>query len=97
MADYRLTPRALSDLDAIAEYSLGRWGRARTEKYLATLAARMDWLAASPELGSAGDEIAPGYRSFPEGQHLIFHMVFEGTISIIGLPHASMDLTNRLG
>lgn len=97
MASYRLTPRALSDLDAIAEYSLGRWGRAQTEKYLVALTDRMAWLAADPDLGRARDEIATGYRSFPEGQHLIFYIVFEGYISIIGVPHASMDLSHRLG
>lgn len=97
MADYRLTPRALADLDAIAVYSLGRLRRARTEKYLDALTDRIAWLAASPELGRARDEVAPGYRSFPEGQHLIFYMVFEGHISIIGVPHASMDLSTHLG
>lgn len=97
MADYRLTPRALADLDAIAEYSLRRWGRARTGGYLSALTDRMAWLAASPGLGRRRDEIAPGYRCFPEGSHQIFYIEAEDHISIIGVLHRSMDPEIRFG
>ena len=97
MADYRLTPRALADLDAIAEYTLARWGRTQAESYLTALTDRMAWLAASPELGQQRDDIAPGYRCFREGQHLVFYLVSDGFISIIGVPHNSMDVGAHLG
>lgn len=97
MASYRLTPRALADLDAIAEYTLDTWGRAQTERYLTALTDRMAWLAAAPDLGKARDEIAPGYRSFPEGRHLIFYIEAGGFISIIGVPHRSMDAQTLSG
>lgn len=97
MADYRLTPRALADLDAIADYSLDRWGREQTERYLSNLTKRMEKLAETPSMGRDRSEVAPGYRSFPEGRHMIFYVEVEAGISVIGVPHASMDIRAHLG
>lgn len=92
VADYRLTPRALADLDAIADYSLEQWGRDRTERYLKGLTARMALLAETPSLGRDRSEVVAGYRSFPEGRHLVFYIEISDGIAIIGVPHASMDM-----
>ena len=96
MAKYHLTPRALKDLDAIADYSLNRWGTQRTRDYLRALTDRMKWLADSPDLGKIRNEIAAGYRCFGEGRHLIFYVKSGEDISIIGVPHASMDIETYL-
>jgi len=42
----RLTPRALEDLGAIADYTIENWGLAQMVEYLHTLNNRFDWLAA---------------------------------------------------
>ncbi|WP_299775578.1 type II toxin-antitoxin system RelE/ParE family toxin [uncultured Tateyamaria sp.] len=87
MAEYRLTPRALYDLDAIADYSLDRWGPRQTEDYLRQLAE-------NPSVGRTRDDVADGYRSFPEGKHVIFYLVMsEEEIAVIGVPHGAMDVT----
>ncbi len=93
MAKYRLTPRALSDLDAIADYSLESWGPRQTEDYLRKMADRFQWLADNPSIGRARDDIADGYRSFPEGKHVIFYLILPEEIAIIGVPHSAMDVT----
>lgn len=96
MADYLLTPRALKDLDAIADYSLERWGREKTHAYLTALTDRMQWLADYPGRGHPRDDIETGYRCFGEGQHLIFYVNSDVNISIIGVPHGSMDIVTQL-
>lgn len=95
VARYRLTPRALSDLDAIADYSLDLWGPTQTEAYLSKMVDRFQWLAENPSIGRQRDDVADGYRSFPEGKHVIFYIVLPEHIAIIGVPHASMDLTDE--
>lgn len=96
MADYLLTLRALKDLDAIADYSLERWGRDKTHDYLTALTDRMQWLADDPGRGHPRDGIDAGYRCFGEGQHLIFYVNLDIKISIIGVPHGSMDIETHL-
>ena len=96
VAAFSLTPRALKDLDAIADYSLDRWGRDRTRDYLDALAQRMQWLADNPDLGRKRNDVAKGYRCFGEGQHLVFYVERDDDIAIIGVPHASMDIETHL-
>lgn len=89
---YRLTPRAYRDLEHIASYSLQTWGSAQMETYLRQLADRFDWLAENPKAGVARDDVAKGYRCFPQGQHRIFYLMEPQGLAIIGIPHRAMDI-----
>ena len=92
MTGYRLTPRALKDLDQIADYTLAQWGERQTEKYLSEMATRFRWLSQNPGAGRLRDEIDHGYRSYRQGSHLIFYIVENDVVAIIGVPHGSMDI-----
>ncbi len=95
MGEYRLTRRALADLETIADYSIDHWGPRQTQAYLEKLEDRFAWLAQNPDLGKVRDDIATGYRSFPEGAHVIFYVLLEDAIAIIGVLHAAMDVTGQ--
>ena len=97
MKRFRLTPRALKDLDEIADYSVRTWDEAQTERYLAALEERFQWLAENPLLGRARDEIAEGYRSFRQGSHIVFYIIAGESVHIIGVPHAAMDIDAYFG
>lgn len=86
---YRLTPRAANDLDEIADYTIQKWGE--------NLVGQFESLAVNPTLGRNRDDVHPGYRSFPEGHHIIFYTVHDDYIAIIGIPHKSMDVGAILG
>ena len=90
--DYRLTPRAVADLDAIADYTLETWGLEQLGSYLQSLNRRFDWLSEHPLAGRERNDVHPGYRSYPEGRHVIFYLVSDDHIDIIGIPHKSMDI-----
>lgn len=92
MTAVRITPRAARDLEAIAQWTLRNWGAARMEHYLRSLNDRLHWLAENPSAGRARDDIRAGYRSFPEGQHIVFYIVQPDAIAIIGIPHQAMDI-----
>ena len=92
MSKYRVTPRALSDLDSIADHTLARWGERQTEKYLSAMMARFKWLGENPAAGRVRDEVGKGYRSYRQGSHLIFYVIDGGIVVIIGIPHGAMDI-----
>ena len=92
MTRFRLTPRAARDLDTIAIWTLRQWGAARKEQYLRSLNDRFHWLAQNPNAGRARDQVREGYRSFPEGQHVVFYVLKGDTVAIIGIPHQAMDI-----
>ena len=89
---WRLTPRAREDLDAIAAYTIEKWGINRLESYLGSLLESFERLSANPSLGRERPDIHPGYRSFPAGSHIVFYVEDGNFINIIGIPHKSMDV-----
>jgi toxin ParE1/3/4 len=92
----RLTPRALNDLRNIGRYTERQWGRTQRDTYLRALDARFSWLAAQPRRGRHRADIAEGYYCFTEGAHLIFYLIRDGGIDIIGIPHQAMDIPGHL-
>ena len=92
MRSYRLTTRALKDLDQIADFTLAMWGERQTERYLSDMAKRFDWLCKNRGTGRLRDEIGEGYRSYRQGSHLIVYIVDGDIVAIIGTPHGSTDV-----
>lgn len=94
MADVRLTPRALEDLRSIGRYTQVHWGREKRNQYLVALNKRFLWLAQNPLRGRPRDGVGEGYRSYPQGAHLIFYLMRSEGVDIIGIPHQSMDVSD---
>lgn len=88
---FRVTPKAYADLQAIARYTRKTWGREQSAEYLRKISQRFEWLSQSPARGRSRPDVAPGYHCYPQGAHLIFYLIVEHGIDIIGVPHQSMD------
>ncbi len=97
MAIYRITPRARDDLKNIGHYTQQNWGKAQRNTYLKNFEKRFKWLAMNPLLGKHRADVAEGYYSFPEGQHVVFYLINQEYIDIIGLPHKDMDIIYYFG
>ncbi len=96
MHRYRLTPSAKSDLIGIWNYTVETWGEKQAEKYLQDIEDKLNQLAANPELGKRRPEIVPGYYSFPVQKHIIFYLIPDSHIDIIGILHGKMDVDKNL-
>ncbi|HFE48174.1 MAG TPA: type II toxin-antitoxin system RelE/ParE family toxin [Chromatiaceae bacterium] len=92
MPDFRITPRARDDLKNIGRYTARQWGKTQRNIYLKNLERRFRWLAENPRLGKHRLDIAAGYYSFPQGQHVVFYLIGQDGIDIIGVPHKEMDI-----
>ncbi len=93
----RVTPRARADLKNIGRYTEEVWGKVQRNLYLKNIDARFRWLADNPQLGKHRLDICKGYYSFPEGQHVIFYLINNNSIDIIGVPHKEMDIISYFG
>ncbi len=94
MPDFRITPRARDDLLNIGRYTLEIWDRQQRDIYLRNLDERFQWLAQNPRLGRPRPDIQEGYYCFPQGSHLVFYIMRDAGIDIIGIPHQNMDIQN---
>ncbi len=96
MHKYRLTPSPKSDIVDIWKYTVETWGEKQAEKYLQDVEDTINHLAENPELGKQRPEIVPGYYSFPVRKHIIFYLIADSHLDIIGILHGKMDIDKNL-
>ncbi len=92
MRKYRITPRARDDLKNIGRYTLQQWGKTQRNIYLKQLEIRFEWLLENTLLGKHRTDIQEGFYSFPQGEHVVFYLIQNEGIDIIGVPHKEMDI-----
>jgi toxin ParE1/3/4 len=93
---YALRELARADLESIWVYTVERWGVERAERYLQGLFDCFEELAANPWLGRKRDDVNAGYRSFPQGRHVVFYLIASAGIEVIGIVHQSADVEAHL-
>ena len=91
MAELRLRPAAVSDLETIFATGRADWGAARAEDCLSTLLDKLDLLAGFPELARLRPEIAPPVRIHPHGVHLVVYDAVPGGIEVVRILHQRQD------
>lgn len=96
MAEYRLTPAAERDLEAIWTYTVQRWGPEQANRYADILTAAFAELARSPKTAPACDHIRPGYRRGRVERHMIYFRITTYGIAIIRILHDRMDTQRYL-
>ncbi len=92
MHKYRITPRARDDLENIGRYTLQQWGKNQRNIYLKQLEIRFKWLLENTLLGKHRTDIQEVFYSFPQGEHVVFYLIHNEGIDIIGVPHKEMDI-----
>jgi toxin ParE1/3/4 len=93
---YRLRSLAQDDLESVWLYTYKEWGITQADTYLGSLIKRFEWLAENALLGKLRDDVKRGYYCYPEGMHLIFYVINNNQVEIIGIPHQSMDIVGYL-
>lgn len=70
---YFIREPALTDLEETWLYTPSELDLEQADGYIHAILTRLNWLA------------DPGYVCFPEGRHLIFCVMTEGTVNVIGI------------
>jgi len=96
MADFFLRPKAVSDLEAIWNYTVETWDEDQAEHYLRMLNMAFLDLSLSPSLGRSCELIREGYRKFRVGRHVIFYRIEETSIEVVRVLHQQMDYERHL-
>lgn len=96
MADFRLTPAALNDLEGIWRYTARQWGLPQAAHYIDQLNEAFEALAQSPKLAPPCDTIRPGYRRLGVEHHVIYFRLDAGTVVVVRVLHERMDAPRHL-
>jgi toxin ParE1/3/4 len=96
MAEFRLSPAAQDDLEAVFEYTLREWGLDQALRYTDLIEQNCAELAEGPLLAQSCDAIRPGYRRRTVGRHVIYFKQAEYGIAVIRILHQRMDTARHL-
>ena len=91
MAEYRLRPKARSDIDGIWDYTVKTWGVQQARSYITGLHDVCIELAENPDLGKRRDELYKGLRVYPSGKHVVFYITMDKGIDVVRILHGSID------
>ncbi len=96
MAELRLTPAALRDLENIWDYTSQRWGDAQAALYVDKLDASFARLVESPLAAPTCDHIWPGYRRQLVEHHAVYYRIEETMVIVVRVLHERMDAPRQL-
>ena len=96
MADYRLSRRAATDLEAIAEFTINRFGIEQARRYRDELKACFENLAENPTIGRRAEQLANGLRRFEHRSHIVFYVLAEDGVLVVRVLHYRMDARRHL-
>ena len=96
MAEYRLTPAAERDLEAIWNHTHDQWGIEQAHHYTDILIAACAALAEAPKTAPACDHIRSGYRRRGVERHVIYYRITTYGIAVVRILHDRMDAARNL-
>lgn len=96
MAEYRLTPAAERDLEAIWLHTRQQWGAAQADRYVNRLAQEFADLVMMPQAAVACDHIRRGYRRRTIERHVIYFRIADYGIAVVRVLHERMDAARHL-
>lgn len=91
MAEYRFSPRAQHDLDAIFDYSVTHWGLTQAMDYTDRIEAACAELAKAPYQAQGCGHIRPGYRRYGVEQHVVYFRTTGYGIAVMRILHQRME------
>ncbi|WP_122664678.1 type II toxin-antitoxin system RelE/ParE family toxin [Pseudomonas viridiflava] len=91
MTEYRLTPAAERDLEAIWIHTFQEWNTAQANRYIDLITTAFAELAQSPKTAPACDYIRSGYRRRTVERHVIYFRISAYGITVIRILHDRMD------
>ena len=92
----RISTDAEADLDEIYAH-IARDHPLNAERWVARLVRRCDWLADTPEVGRARDDLRAGLRTWPEKAYLICYEIVPDGIRVLRVFRGDLDIDRVFG
>jgi len=94
--NYRLSPEAQEDIDAIWDY-IAQDDPSAAERFIARLGEKFFMLTQQPRSGRPCEELAPSLRCFPLNNYVIFDRIASGALEIVRILHGARDIEALFG
>lgn len=97
MVKYRISRKAIADLDGIWEYTVENWSEEQAANYYGGIHDAIVLLAEHPGFPGRGfEEIKPGLMGHPVGHHIVFYIKRkDGSVWVARILHERMDFVRH--
>ena len=95
MSRLTFAPAAAADIDAVWDYTLGKWGADQADQYTDDIQAVSESLARGDKRGRDVD-VRAGYLKYPVGRHYVLFRATDDGIEVIRILHQRMDVGRHL-
>jgi toxin ParE1/3/4 len=97
MQSYRISEKAIEDLENIWLYSFNKWSVEQADRYYNLIINEIEYIASNFQAGKSIDFIKVGYRASIIKSHLILYKKAEDNqVEIIRILHQRMDIESRI-
>ncbi|MBO9519009.1 MAG: type II toxin-antitoxin system RelE/ParE family toxin [Porphyrobacter sp.] len=90
MHEVWLRPEAAADVEAIADYTIARWGQRQARAYVDALRNDIASLSTYAKRFPLHEETRLGLRRMRSGQHLVFYLIGDHAIEVVRVLHERM-------
>lgn len=94
--EFRLRPKARTDLEGIWLYTAEHWSPAQADIYHSKIVDVMTALANGKLKGRSAEHVRTGYLKYAAGSHFVFFKEAEHGIDVIRILHQQMDVEQHL-
>jgi toxin ParE1/3/4 len=91
MARIRRSPLAEEDFREIWRY-IAQFNQDAADKLLRRIDEKLQLYADNPRMGTSRENWAPGLRSFPVGNYVVFYRIVDDGIELVRVLHGMRDL-----
>jgi len=96
-AKFRISEKAVEDLEKIWQYTYETWSKDQANRYYNLLIDEINYISENPNSGRPMDYIKKGYRASIVKSHLIFYRLGDDEIvEVIRILHQMMDVESHL-
>lgn len=97
MAKYKLTNKAVEDLEKIWEYTVKIWSEHQANAYYETLISNCQEIANDPNLGKTYKGVTKNLLGLKANKHIIFYRnVNEDYVEVTRILHERMNFKKRI-
>ena len=94
---YRISKKAVEDLERIWIYTYKNWSTKQADRYYNLIINEIEFITNNFMSGKSMEHIKKGYRASKVKSHLIFYRKSDNSqIEVIRILHQRMDIENRL-
>lgn len=95
--NFRISQKALQDLDDIWLYTFANWSKEQADRYYNLLMDEIEFLSKEIHSGRSIGYIKTGYRSILVKSHIIFYKITEDNLlEVVRILHQMMDIDREL-